>query len=244
MYARRAGSHWPAARAATRGAAGIPAGGHRASGGSGRGERSLSHQCGGRSDAMGGGERHGANQRSGSQTRAGGHAQAVSLPRTGISFRQWQRVHQPHRGRFAQQTVDRADQITAAAPQRQRLGGVQEWSGHPQAHRLRLHRRGTRRRPAVLLSAILQPLPEFPPPVRSAGAGDQRQRKGEETVSLVCHALGNPAPVAGRGRVLEGRPDDPGVGRSSRRQADMQAATAMQAAKRKLFASFPERRTA
>ena len=30
----------------------------------------------------------------------------------------------------------------------------------------------------------------------------------------------------------------------SRRQTDMQAAAAMQAAKQKLFASFPERRTA
>jgi hypothetical protein len=94
----------------------------------------------------------------------------------------------------------------------------------------------------VFLPAILQPLLEFSSAVRRAGAGDQRQRKGEETVPLVCHSPGDPAPVTGRGRISEGRCDDPGGGR--RRQTDMQAATAMQAAKRKLLASFPDRRTA
>src|ERR1035441_10392844 len=88
-----------------------------------------------------------------------------------------------------------------------------KWSGHPQAHRLRVHRRGTRSRHAVFLPAILQPLLEFPPAVRRAGAGDQGQRKGTETVPLVCHSLGNPAPVAGRSGVPEGRFDDPGDGR-------------------------------
>src|ERR1035441_1843411 len=88
-----------------------------------------------------------------------------------------------------------------------------KWSGHPQAHRLRVHRRGTRSRHAVFLPAILQPLLEFPPAVRRAGAGDQRQRKGTETVPLVCYSLGNPAPVAGRSGVPEGRFDDPGDGR-------------------------------
>src|ERR1035438_7470585 len=99
------------------GAWGVIGGGHRASGGSGRGEGGLSHQCGGRSDAMGGGERHCADQRSGSQASAGGHAAAVSLPHSGVSFRQRQRVHQPRRGRVAQQTADRADQEPAAALQ-------------------------------------------------------------------------------------------------------------------------------
>src|ERR1035441_4139552 len=60
---------------------------------------------------------------------------------------------------------------------------------------------------------VLQPLLEFPPAVRRAGAGDQRQRKGTETVPLVCHSLRNPAPVAGRSGVPEGRFDDPGDGR-------------------------------
>src|ERR1035441_8162771 len=119
-----------------------------------------------------------------------------------------------------------------------------KWSGHPQAHRLRVHRRGTRSRHAVFLPAILQPLLEFPPAVRRAGAGDQRQRKGTETVPLVCHSLGNPAPVAGRSGVpeLKGDLTIQEMEGWARRQTDMQAATAMQAAKRKLFASFLERR--
>ena len=64
-------------------------------------------------------------------TGAGGDAGAVSVPHSGLSFRQRQRVHQPHGGQAAEQAAHRADQIAAAALQRQRAGGGQEWRGGP-----------------------------------------------------------------------------------------------------------------
>src|ERR1017187_5217291 len=193
---------------------------------------------------MGGGECHRADQRSGSETRAGGPAPAVSLPHSGVSFRQRQGVHQPHRGRVAPQTVDRADQVPAAALQCQRLGGVQKWSGHPQAHRLRVHRRGTRSRHAVFLPAILQPYLNFhrpcgvPERVINAKGKEQKRYRWYATPWEILRQLPG---VAG---YLKGDLTIQEMEGWARRQTDMQAATAMQAAKRKLFASFLERRTA
>ena len=71
---------------------------------------------------------------------AGSHARAVSVRDPRLSFRQRQRVHQLHRGPAAEQTADRTDQVAGASLRRQRFGGIQERSHHPQAHRFRLHR--------------------------------------------------------------------------------------------------------
>ena len=57
-------------------------------------------------------------------------------------------------------------------------------------------------------------------------------------------ALGSPAAVAGRGRASTGRWSGSDVGLQGASSTDSAAATEMQAAKRKLFASFPQRRSA
>jgi hypothetical protein len=53
-------------------------------------------------------------------------------------------------GQTARQATHRTDQVPCASIGRQGAGGVEEWSGHSQTHRLRTHRRATRRsRPPV-----------------------------------------------------------------------------------------------
>jgi hypothetical protein len=52
-----------------------------------------------------------------------------------------------------------------------------------------------------VLSPALQSVFELSPAWRSAGAEGHRQRQTKASVSLVCHALGNPAAVAGLGRI-------------------------------------------
>jgi hypothetical protein len=76
---------------------------------------------------------------------------AVPVCGFGLSFRQRQRVHQPHGGRFASerqaagQALDRADQVAGAPFRRPRFSGSREWRRDSQTPRLRLHRRATRR---------------------------------------------------------------------------------------------------
>src|SRR5208283_1049316 len=146
---------------------------------------------------MGGGGGGGADQRSMADTGTGGHVGAVSISDSGLSFGQRERVHQPHGGRTAEQDAHRTDQIAAAALQRQRPGGGQEWGGGAEAHGVYAHRGAARRGGPGFLRRALQPVLELSSTVRRAQGGGRRQGQGEESVSVVRHALGDPAAVAG-----------------------------------------------
>jgi len=67
-----------------------------------------------------------------SEACSGGHAAPVPVSHPGLSYRQRQPVHQPHRRRTAQQAVDRTDQKPAPAERRSaaaEAGGNQERRG-------------------------------------------------------------------------------------------------------------------
>ena len=77
---------------------------------------SVSHQCRGRSDAVAGGGRHGADQRSLADPGAGSDVAPIPISHPRLSFRQRQRVHQPHGSEAAEQTAGGTDQIAAGTP--------------------------------------------------------------------------------------------------------------------------------
>ena len=131
---------------------------------------------------------------------------AVSVPHSRLPFRQRQRVHQSHGGQAAEQAAGGADQIAAAALQRQRPGGSQERSGDPQTHGLRAHRvaaRGSDR--SSFIERHFNPYLNFHRPCGVPEVRDQQQGKTEEGLPLVCHAMGDPAAVAGYGAATYGR---------------------------------------
>ncbi len=124
---------------------------------------------------------------------------AVSLPASGISLRQRQRVHQSHRVQTAEQVADRADQIATAALQREDF-----YEGYFNPY-LNFHRPcGV---PELVVNAkgktkSCSAWPAVRPGVR---VGGQREREDEESVPMVRNALGNPTAVARPGWTPQGR---------------------------------------
>src|ERR1019366_3168606 len=178
----------------------------------GRDQGSVPHQRGGRGDAMGSGRVGGADQRSLSATDAEGHAGAVSVPHSGLPFRQRQRVHQPHGGRVTEQAADRADQIPTAALQRQWAGREQERRGGAEVDGVHAYCRAARSGDHGVFPRAPEPILELSPTVRGAGVGSERQGKGEASVPMVRDAMGDPAATAGRGQPSQGRGNDSDAG--------------------------------
>ena len=191
------GIDWGTAEAGAEWASRIPAGGHGASGGSGRDQGRVSHQRRRRGHAVGGGGGHGADQRGVSAAGAESHAGAVSVPHSRVSFRQRQRVHQPYGGQTAEQTAHRTDQIAAAALQRQRPGRGEERSRRAETHGVHAHRGAARGGDRRLLRRVLQSVSELSSAVRGTGVGGRRQGQSEASVPVVCDTLGDSAAVAG-----------------------------------------------
>ena len=172
------------------------------------------------------------------------HAGTVSLRDSRLSFRQRQRVHQLHRGASAGQAADRTNQVAGASFRRQRLGGNQERSHHPQAHRLRPHRRATRRGDGSISPRTSESVRQLPSSLRSAQGPHRSQRQAPPRLL----AMGHPVRVIPRITGCENhlRPDVTlaELDRFAQIQSDTEAALAMQSAKRKLFQSFQSKRTA
>jgi len=116
------------------------------------------------------------------------------------------------RSKAAEEAFDRANQIAAAAQQRQWAGGNQEWRGGEKAHGVQPYHCAARGGDRSFLSAALQPLLELPSAMRCTGGGDQCQGQGETSVPMVRDAVGDPTAVAGPGEVPQGRRNDPGSG--------------------------------
>jgi len=126
-----------------------------------RGEGDLPHQRGRRSHAMGSDCGDPTNLGILADSGAGSAVDSVSLQDPGLSFRQWQRVHQLHGGQAIREVIHRANQVTGAAFRRQRVGGSQERRGHPQTHRIRSHRYTTRRRGQHISPRTPEPVHQF-----------------------------------------------------------------------------------
>src|ERR1035437_1091252 len=114
------------------------------------------------------------------ETRAGRDVGAVSVCHPGVSFGQWQRVHQSRDCWVAEQITDRADEIPPTAFQRQWSGRGQEWSGDPQTHGLPLHRRAARGKGPGVLPEHLNPYLNFhrpcgQPEIRVDAKGKERR---------------------------------------------------------------------
>src|ERR1017187_1987744 len=77
--------------------------------------------------------------------------------------------------------------------------------GSPRAKTLIFPRRTLRR---SLLPRALKPVLELSPAVRSAGVDCEHQKKGEASVPMVRHAVGDLAATAGRGQPSQGRGND------------------------------------
>ena len=88
----------------------------------------------------------------------------------------------------AGQVADRTNQITGASLRRQRLGGDQERSHHPQAHWLRPHRRATRRGDGSISSGPFEPVRQLPSSLRSAQGAHRSQRQAPPRLLAVGHA--------------------------------------------------------
>src|SRR5580704_12185418 len=190
------GGHWRAAKTEPGRQARLPADRHGSSRRSGGDERCVSHQCGGRDDAMASGGSYCADLGGVVDSSAGSDAAAVSLSHPRFSFRQRERVHQSQRGGAIEQVIGGANQIAAAALQRQWPGRSQEWGGDPKAYGVWPHCGGTRAGDRGILPRALQSISELPSALRGAGDNRECQRQTEEDLSLVRDAVGDSAPVA------------------------------------------------
>jgi len=125
-HAADVGSDRRTAQTATTWRARLSAHRYRPSGRSTGAQRLVSDQCRRRSDAVGDCGRDSTDLGVVADPRAGSDFATVPLRDSRVSFRQWQRVHQLHRGQIAGQTTHPADQVTRSSLRRQRPGGGQE----------------------------------------------------------------------------------------------------------------------
>jgi len=112
------------------------------------------------------------------------------------------------------------------------------------AHRLRLHRRATRRGDGSVPPGVPQPVPQLPSALRCAHDPHPGQRQAPQDLPALGHALGVVPELPGCERFLR-----PGVTLAelesfAQLQSDTEAALAMQRAKRKLLGSVKRTQTA
>src|ERR1019366_7670028 len=171
-----------------------------------RGQRGVSHQCGGRGDAMAGSGLRGADQRAISAAGVGGNLASVSLRDCGDSFRQRLGIHQSRGGQNAQAFDHRVDQKPGQSEPGQRAGGRQERGDHSQAHRLRTHRRRTCRSGTQVPHGAPQPILELSSSVwlRDGEPGCARQTAAAIQTGRLCDAIREVEELAGGGEILEG----------------------------------------
>src|ERR1035437_6421335 len=153
------------------------------------------------------------------ETLAGRDVGAVSVCHPGVSFGQWQRVHQSRDCWVAEQITDRADEIPPTAFQRQWSGRGQEWSGDPETHGLPLHRRAARGKGPGVLPGTSESVSELPSTVRTTRNPCRCQGQGEASVSAVCDALGSVSSVA-QGRTISEAGPDHGATPAERRRRE------------------------
>src|ERR1035438_7839618 len=178
----------------------IPAGGHGAPGRLGWTQGCVSHQLGGRRDAMGGGGMRADNQCGISETPIGSPDGAASRADPGLPRGQRIGVHQSRDGETARRLAGGVHQIAGLPIERQRSGGGQEWGHHPQAHGIRTYPRGARHAHSGVLRPILESVLELSPAVWVCHRYGGRERKAPPQVSVggLCHALREAEVTQGR----------------------------------------------
>src|ERR1035437_9257455 len=171
-----------------------------------RSQRGVSHQCGGRGDAVAGSGLRGPDQRATSPARVGGDLASVSLPDSGITSRQRLGIHQPRGGQVAQASTDRVHQKPGQSEPGQRAGGRQERGDHSQAHGLRTHRRRTCRSGTQVPHGVPKPILELSSSVwiRDGEPGRARQTAAAIQTGRLCDAIREVEELAGGGEILEG----------------------------------------
>ena len=167
------------------------------------------------------------------------HAGAVSISDSGFSFRQRQRVHQSPGSGTAEKATDRADQIAAAAFQRQRIGGEQERRGGAKAHGVHAHCHGrTLRRSADFYEEHFNPYLNFHRPcgvpelMVNAKGKEKRVYRWYATPWEILRQLPDVA------RHLKAEVTIAMLDQQAQAKSDTEAAEEMQEAKCKLFGSF------
>ena len=143
--------------------------------------------------------------------------------------------------RLLEQTADRTDQVAGASFRRQRLGGVQERRRHSQAHRLRPHRRATRRGGGRISSPASESVRQLPSSLRGAQDPHRSQRQAPPCLSALGHAVRD----LHRDTAMRELPAS-GVSlaelrRQAREKSDTEAAIEMQRAKKKLLSTIARR---
>jgi len=195
--------HRRTAPAGPAGPPGIHSRRHSASGRLGRQQGRVSHQCGGRRDAVASGGMCQQDQRSVSAASAADRAAAVSVQGTGISPRQRFRVHQSPGGGDAGEITSGIHQEPCLPQPGQCVGGGQERGGDTQIDGLRLYCMRTRRNHRGILQAAPQPVSELSSALRLRDGESRRAGKTQAPVQArrLPDAVGKAA-IAGESRTI------------------------------------------
>src|SRR5712691_273868 len=172
-----------------------------------RSQRGVSHQCRGCGDAVAGSGLRGADQRAPSAAGAGGDLASVSLPDSGISFRQRLGIHQPRGEETAQESADRVHQEPRVSQPGQRAGRRQKRGDHSQAHGLRTHRCRTRRGGAPVPHGTPKPILKLSSTVwlRDGESGCARQTAAEIQAARLRNAVREVEEFTGSEELPKGR---------------------------------------